>query len=107
MQNPVDILPHLHKLETFEAHHLFLPIYSPGIDLPMIQTFHVLRLKSVSVQWMANQIFPALEECSIIFPQHAEDIQAVHMPSCSILKYDSNNLGALEYFNLHPLARLE
>ena len=107
MHNPVDILPHLHKLEIFEAHHLLLPIYSPSIDLPMIQTLHVLRLKSVSVQWMRDRIFPALEECSIIFPHHADTLQAVYMPSCSILEYDSNYLGTLEHFHLSSLARLE
>ena len=31
MQNPVDILPSLHKLEIFEAHHLPLQIYPPGV----------------------------------------------------------------------------
>ena len=107
MQNPVDILPYLHRLEIFEAHHLFLPIYSPSVDLPMIQTLHVLRLKSVSVQWIADKVFPVLEECSIIFPHRADAIQSVYMPSCSILKYDSNNLGALEHFRLPTLARLE
>ena len=50
MQNPVDVLPHLHMLETFEAHHLFLPIYPSNVDLPMLQTLHALCLKSVSVQ---------------------------------------------------------
>ena len=107
MQNPVDILPHLHKLRTFEAHRLFLPIYSPIIDLPMIQTLHVLRLKSVSVQWLAGRIFPALEECFIIFPHHADAIQSVYMPSCFTLKYDSNNLGTIERFHLPTLARLD
>ena len=87
LQNPVDVLPYLHRLETFEAHYLLLPIYSPSVDLPIVQTLHVLRLKSVSVQWMAGQTFPALEECSITFPNHADTIQSVSMPSCSILKY--------------------
>ena len=107
MQNPVDILPHLHKLETFEAHHLFLPIYSSSADLPMIQTLHVLHLKAVSVQWMADQIFPALEECSIVFPHHADAIQSVYMPSCWLLKYDSNNLRTLRHFHLPSLESLE
>ena len=107
MQNPVDILPYLHKLETLEAHHLFLPIYPPSVGLPITQTLRVLHLKAVSVQWMADQIFPALKECSIVFPHHADAIQSVYMPSCSMLKYDSNNLGTLEYFHLPPLARLE
>src|SRR5258706_1811538 len=107
MQNLVDILPCLHKLEIFEAHHLFLPIYPPGVDLPLTQTLRVLHLKSVFVLWMAGQIFPALEECSIIFPHHADAIHSVDMPSCSILKYDSNNLSALEHFHTSTLDKLE
>jgi len=106
MQNPVDILPYLHKLEIFEAHHLRLPIYSPGVDLPLTQILRVLHLKSVSVQWIAGRIFPALKECSIIYPHHADTIQSVYMPSCSILKYDSNNLGALEHFHCPRLGKL-
>jgi len=102
MRDPVDILPSLNKLEIFEAHHLRLPIYSPGVDLPLTQTLRVLHLKSVSVQWMTGRNFPAVKECSIIFPQHADAIQTVNMPSCSKLKYDSNNLGTLERFH-HPL----
>jgi len=89
-QNPVDILPSLNKLEILEAHYLSLT-----------QILRVLHLKSVSVQWMAGRIFPALEECSIIFPHHADTIQSVYMPSCSILKYHSNTLRTLEHFH-HP-----
>jgi len=106
MQNPVDILPSLNKLEIFEAHHLRLPIYSPGVDLPLTQILRVLHLKSVSVQWIAGRILPALEECSIIYPHHPDTIQSVYMPSCSILKYDSNNLDALEHFHCPRLGEL-
>ena len=106
MQDPVDILPSLDKLEIFEAHHLRLPIYSPGVDLPLTQILRVLHLKSVSVQWIAGRIFPAIEECTIIYPHHADTIQSVYMPSCSILKYDSNNLGALEHFHCPRLGEL-
>jgi hypothetical protein len=107
MRNPVDILPSLHKLEVFEAHHLSLTNHPPGVDLPLTQTLRELYLKSVSVQWMAGQSFPALKECSIIFPHHADTIQSVFMPSCSILKYDYNNLGALEHFHCPRLGELE
>jgi len=107
MQNPVDILSCLHKLETFEAHHLLLPIYSPGVDLPLTQILRVLIMKSVSVQWIAGRVFPALKECSIIFPHHADSILSVYMPSCSMLKYHSNILHTLERFHHPPLARLE
>jgi hypothetical protein len=107
MQNPVNILPSLHMLEVFEAHHLSITTHPPGDDLPLTQTLRDLRLKAVSVQWMAGQTFPALKECYIIFPQHADTIRSVYMPSCSILKYDSNNLGALEHFYCPRLSELE
>jgi len=107
MQNPVDILPSLHKLEIFDAHHLSLPIHPPAVDLPLTQTLRTLRLKCVSIQWMAGQNFPALEECSTVFPQYADIFQSVYMPSCSTLKYDSNNLGALEHFYCPRLGKLE
>ena len=107
MQEPVDILPSFHKLETLEAQLLSLPVYPSELDLPLTQTLRVLRLKSVSVQWMEGQIFPALKECSVIFPQYADAIRSVYMPSCSILKYDSNNLGAFEHFHIPHLDKLE
>ena len=106
-QIPVDVLPSLHRLKIFEAHHLFLPIYPPGVDLPLTHTLHVLHLKSVSVQWMEGRAFPALEECSIIFPHNADTIQSVYMPSCSVLKYDSINLGAVEHFHISHLDKLK
>ena len=107
MQNPVDILPSLHKLEIFEAHHLSLQIYPLGVDLPLTQTLRDLQLKCVSIQWMTGQTFSALEKISIIFPQHADAIQSVSMPSCSALKYHSSNLGALEHFHFTRLDELE
>ena len=107
MQNSVDILPYLHKLEIFEAHHISLPNYPPAVDLPLTQILRILHLRSVSVQWIADRTFTALKECTIIFPHHADAIQSVHMPSCSFLKYESNNLGTLEHFHHPPLARME
>jgi len=107
MQNPVDILPSLHKLEILEAHHLSLPMDPPAVALPLTQTLRNLRLKCVSIQWMAGRIFPALEECAIIFPQYADIFLSVDMPSCSILKYDSNNLGALAHFHCPRLGELK
>ena len=107
MQNPVDILPSLHKLEIFQAHRLSLQIYAQGVDLPLTQTLRDLQLKSVSIQWMTGQTFSALEKISIIFPQHTDAIQSVSMPSCSVLKYYSNNLGALEHFQFPRLDELK
>ena len=107
MQNPVDILPSLHKLEMFQAHNLSLPIYPLGVDLPLTQTLRDLQLKCVPIQWMTGQTFSALEKISIIFPQHANAIQSVSMPSCSALKYYSSNLGALAHFHFTHLDELE
>jgi hypothetical protein len=102
----VDILPHFQKLEISKAQHLCLPIYPPGVHLRLTETLHVLHLKCVSVQWMDGQIFPALHECSILFPHHAVAIQSVNMPSCTQLNYDSNDLGPITYFHLTPLVKL-
>jgi len=108
MESPVDILPSLQRLETFEARHLHLPIYPPDASLPLIQTLCDLRLKSVSVQWMAGKVFPALRTCSITFPHHIGTImlQPVTMPVCTSLEYDSIDLDPLIYFHHHPLEKL-
>ena len=71
MDSPVDILPHLHRLETLEASRLCLPFYSPDPPLPLIHTLRFLYLKAASVQWMTGHVFFSLERCRIIFPHHA------------------------------------
>jgi len=108
MESPADILPHLQRLEKFDAQNLYLPIYSPDASLPLIQTLSWLTLKSVSVQWMAGKVFPALERCSITFPHHSDAIcvQPVTMLACVRLVYDSNDLGPLRHFHHLPLAKL-
>ena len=109
MENPADILPHLQRLEYFHAQHLHLPIYPPDASLPLIQTLNELTLKSVSVQWMAGKVFPALYSCSITFPHHIDAIcvQPVNMPSCGSLAFDSNDLGPLRHFHHPPLDDLK
>ena len=107
MDSPVDVLPHLQRLETFVAHHLYLPTYPSDASLPLIETLHQLDLKSVSVQWMAGRIFSILRQCSIISPHHAGAIHALQpviMPSCSYLTYTSNDLSPLTHF--HPSSSL-
>jgi hypothetical protein len=108
MEGPVDILPHLHRLKDFTAKNLFLPIYPPAIHLPFPQTLSDLFLKSVSIQWMAGQFFPALECCYIVFPPHVNTtaLQPVSMPSCTEFEYIFNDLGPWRYFHhciLHNL----
>ena len=109
MNTPVDILPHLHMLEIFRAYHLYLPIYPPHASLPLTQTLETLTLKSTSIQWMGGQVFPALMECDVIFPHHANTIQPLHsvnMPFCKNFIYDSNDLSPLRHFHLPKIERL-
>ena len=110
MNITADVLPHLHRLEIFEARHLCLPFYPPDASLPLTHTLRFLHLKSVSVQWMAGHIFPALKECHVIFPHHAGMVQAlqpVTMPFCSYLLYHSNDLRPLTHLHLPSLYKLE
>jgi hypothetical protein len=110
MDSPVDILPHLHRLEDLEARNLCLPFYPSDASLPLTLTLRFLHLKSVSVQWMAGHIFPALERCRVIFPHHANIIQTLQpatMPSCSYFKYHSNDLHPLAQFHLPALEELD
>ena len=110
MDSPVDILPHLQRLETLEARRLSLPFYSPDSPLPFIHTLRFLHLKSVSVQWMAGRAFPSLERCRIVFPHHTDTIhgsQPVTMTSCFFLLYDSNDLYPLAHFHLPSLGALD
>ena len=109
MASPVDILPHLPRLEHFDARNLCLPIYPPDSRPPFTLTLRFLELKSVSVQWMAGHVFPALGQCFIIFPHHADTIQGlqpISMPSCSDFLYHSNDLHPLAQFHLPSLEEL-
>jgi len=110
MGNPVDILPHLHRLQHFEVRNLCLPFYPPNACLPLTRTLHFLHLKSVSVQWMDGRDFPALERCNVYFPRYADIIQAlqpVTMPSCSEFLYHSNDLHPLAQFRLPSFQKLD
>jgi len=110
MGSPVDILPHLHRLNVFDARNLCLPFYLPDTCLPFTHTLRFLDLKSVSVQWMAGHVFPALEHCDIKFPRHVDIIQAlqpVTMPSCIYFRYHSNDLHPLAQFHLPSLRELD
>ena len=110
VSTPVDILPHLSRLERFTAHHLYLPIYPPDASLPLTQTLQWLSLQSASIQWMGQQVFPALVECYIIFPHHADTIQPLRpviMPFCMFFDYNSNDLSPLRHFHLPKIRNLD
>ena len=48
MPDPVDLLPHLHQLESLTASHISFPIYNNDVGLPLIQTLRHLSLKATS-----------------------------------------------------------
>ena len=110
MNTPVDVLPHLPRLQCFTAHHLYLPIYPPGASLPLTQTVERLSLKSTSIQWMGGQVFPALMKYSAISPHHADTIQPlqpVTMPLCQLFYYNSNDLSPLRHFHVPKIHNLD
>ena len=109
MNTPVDILPHLPRLERFTAHHLYLPIYPLDVSLPLTQTLQDLLLQSASIQWMGGRIFPNLLDCHIAFPHQADTIQSlqpVRMPFCQYFTYISNDLSPLRHFHLPRIHNL-
>ena len=109
MEGHIDILPHLQRVETFQARHLFLPIYPPDASLPPIQTLSHLKLNCVSVQWMADKVFPVLQLCSIASPHNIDAIclRPVTMPACTFLEYAANDLDPLRHFHHPPLGVLK
>ena len=108
MESPVNILPHLQRLEFFQAQHLCLPIYPYDSPLPLTQTLRRLYLTSVSIQWMAGKVFPVLQLCHITFPHQSDTLclQPVTMPACTSLGYNSNDIDPLRCFHDLPLAEL-
>ena len=89
MPNPVDLLPHLHQLETFTASYLALPIYHSHVDLPFVHTLRHLTLRAVSIQWMSGKTFQVLEDCVLIFPLHRHVLHtfSTTLPNCKHLTF--------------------
>jgi len=106
--NPVDLLPHLHQLETFSASHLSLPIYSDDINLPFVNTLRHLTLRAVSIQWMSGRTFDVLEICTIIFPlrRHIPPISRTALPNCRRLTFRGYPLDILDGVSAHKLDHL-
>ena len=89
LPNPVDLLPHLHRLETFTASHLSLPIYDNDVDIPFVHTLRHLTLTAVSIQWMSGRTFHALESCNLLFPFHRHILHTFNatLPNCKDLTF--------------------
>ena len=103
--NPVDILPHLHQLETFTASHISLPIYQNHVNLPFIHTLRYLTLRAVSIQWMSGRTFHVLEYCTLIFPLHHHVLHtfSATLPNCKHMTFQGSPLDILNGVSAHKL----
>ena len=82
IHDPVDLLPHLHQLETFTVSYLSFPTYPNHIELPFVHTLRHLNLRAAPIQWMSDQTFHALEYCALILPQHQHVLHTFHTTLC-------------------------
>ena len=108
MPNPVDLLPHLHQLETFTASHISFPIYHDDVNLPFVHTLRHLSLRAVSVQWMSGRTFHVLEDCTLIFPLHHPVLHtfSTTLPICTQLMFQGYPLDILGGVSAHKLSHL-
>ena len=108
MHNPVDLLPHLHQLETFTVSHLSFLTYPNHIELPFVHTLHHLSLKAASIQWMSGQTFHTLESCALIFPHHHHILHtfSTTLPTCNQLSFQGYPLKILGGILAHKLIHL-
>jgi len=106
--HPVDLLPHLHQLETLTASHLSLPIYGRDIVLPFVKTLRHLTLRAVSTQWMSGRTFDVLESCTIRFPLHPQilPIFSPTLPNCRDLTFQGSPFDILDGISAHRLIHL-
>jgi hypothetical protein len=109
MRTEVDILPQFERLEILEAYRLRLPNYHTDVDLPLVRTLKWMKIKTVSVQWMAGRTFPNMEECTIIWPHYPECLApggGVDLPACTQFTYDDHIIDTLPNFRIPKLDTL-
>ena len=108
LPNPVDILPHLHRLEAFNASHLSLPIYHNDVDIPFVHTLRHLTLSTVSIQWMSGRTFHVLESCTLLFPlpHHVLQTFSTTLPNCNDLTFQGHALNILHGVSTQNLTHL-
>ena len=108
LPNPVDLLPHLHQLETLTASRLSLPIYHNDVDIPCVRTLRHLTLTAVSIQWMSGRTFDALESCALLFPLHRPVLHtfSTNLPNCNNFTFQGYPLDILHGVSAHSLTQL-
>ena len=108
IHDPVDLLPHLHQLETFTVSHLSFPTYPNHIELPFVQTLRHLSLRAASIQWMSGRTFHTLEHCALIFPCHQNILHtfSTTLPNCDRLTFRGYPLNILGGVSAQRLSHL-
>jgi hypothetical protein len=108
LPNPVDLLPHLHQLESLTASHISFPTYSNDAHLPFVHTLRYLSLRAVSIQWMSGRTFRALERCALLLPLHRHVLHTFRttLPNCKHLTFQGYPLDILNGISAHKLIRL-
>jgi len=108
MTEPVDLLPYLKQLESFTASQLCLSVCPLDVDLPLVHTLSQLKLKGVSIQWMAGRTFHTLKSCTIILPIHHHSVHTLGtlLPNCEDLSFEGQPLETLEGFSANIVTRL-
>jgi len=105
LRNPVDLLPHLHQLESLTASHLSFP---NDVDLPFVHTLRHLSLRAVSIQWMSGKTFHALESCTLLLPLHRgiQNTFSTTLPNCKHLTFQGYPLDVLSGVSARKLDHL-
>jgi len=105
LRNPVDLLPHLHQLESLAASHLSFP---NDVDLPFVHTLRHLSLRAVSIQWMSGKTFHALESCTLLLPRHhhIQHAFSATLPNCKHLTFQGYPLDVLNGVSARNLDHL-
>ena len=109
MKDPADILPYFESLQVLEAYRLHLPMYPHDVDLPVARTLRRMSINIVSVQWMSGRTFPALEDCTIIWPRHPETLHvqgSVDLPVCTQFVYDDYLIEPISVFRLPKVDKM-
>ena len=108
IRDPVDLLPHLHQLETFTVSHLSFPNYTNHVELPFVRTLRHLSLKAASIQWMSDRTFHTLEYCALIFPRHQHVLRTFRttLPNCDHMTFQGYPLEILGGISAHKLSCL-
>jgi len=109
MRTEVDILAQFQQLEALEAYGLQIPTYTLHTDLPVVRTLKRMKIKSVSVQWMAGRTFPNMEDCTITWPHYPEMLAlggGVDLPLCTHFMYCDHITDTLTNFRIPKLDTL-